>query len=490
MSMQSFADLGVSTAVVDALRARKIVEPFAIQKQVIGDVLAGRDVLARSPTGSGKTLAFGVPIIDRTAAESRRPSALVLAPTRELATQIVEELRPLCHARALRITAVYGGVGLLKQAQAAAKSHIIVATPGRLEDQLERRAFNLGNVQTLVVDEADRMLDMGFRPALDRIVALCPPNRQTLFFSATLEGEAGKAARRYTNNATFHEHGPSEAHASDDVEHTFVPVTHEGRLDALLEHLGGKRDLTLVFVRTKHGADKLVKKLGNAGVSAVAMHGNKTQRQRERALAQFEAYEIDTLVATDVAARGIDVAGISHVVNFDPPHDSETYVHRVGRTGRAGATGIAISLVSADQVKEMNRMVGVLGLDTGLGGGTSIGSAGFKRASKPFSAPQQSGPKPGSHKSGYAKHGGGGPQRAGAPTAGRHGDAKPARDGKPARAGSKPSGGGKFSRDGQFNRDGGYSRDGGAKRSGPSGRGGQSAGGKRQGAGKPRFKNS
>jgi superfamily II DNA/RNA helicase len=332
------------------------------------------------------------------------------------------------------------------------------------------------------------MLDMGFRPALDRIVALCPPNRQTLFFSATLEGEAGKAARRYTNNAAFHEHGPSEAHASADVEHTFVPVTHEGRIDALLEHLGGKRDLTLVFVRTKHGADKLVKKLGNAGVAAVAMHGNKTQRQRERALAQFEAYEIDTLVATDVAARGIDVSGISHVVNFDPPHDSETYVHRVGRTGRAGATGVAISLVSADQVKEMNRMVGVLGLDTGLGGGTSIGSGGFKRAARPLGTPQQSGPRPGGHRSGSTRHGGGGPQRAGSATAGRHGDSKPARDGQPARAGSKSSGG-KFGRDGQFNRDGGYSRDGGAKRSGPSGRGGQSAGAKRQGS-KPRFKNS
>ena len=488
MSMQSFADLGVSSAVVDALKARQIVEPFAIQKQVIGDVLAGRDVLARSPTGSGKTLAFGVPMIDRIAAESRRPSALVLAPTRELATQIVEELRPLCHARALRITAVYGGVGLLKQAQAAAKSHIIVATPGRLEDQLERRAFSLNNVHTLIVDEADRMLDMGFRPALDRIVALCPTDRQTLFFSATLEGEAGKAARRYTNNAAFHEHGPSEAHASEDVEHQFVPVTHESRLDALLEHLGGKRDLTLVFVRTKHGADKLVKKLGNAGVAAVAMHGNKTQRQRERALAQFEAYDIDTLVATDVAARGIDVAGISHVINFDPPHDSETYVHRVGRTGRAGATGVAISLVSSDQVKEMNRMVGVLGIDTGLGGGTSVGGEGFRRGGKPLGGarPEGTSARPAGHRSGQPRHGGAGPQRAGKPTAGRHSaEGKPAREAKPAARAGKSTGPGTFTRD---NRNGGFGRDGAAKRGGPSSRGGQSSGAKRQG--KPRFKNS
>ncbi|HEX3802707.1 MAG TPA: DEAD/DEAH box helicase [Solirubrobacteraceae bacterium] len=387
MSQESFADLGVSNAVVGALTARGINEPFAIQRAVISDVLSGRDVLARSPTGSGKTLAFGIPVIDRTAAESRRPAALVLAPTRELATQIVEELRPVAHAKALRVSAVYGGVGLLKQAQTAARSHIIVATPGRLEDQLARGAFNLNNVRTLVIDEADRMLDMGFKPALDRIVALCPPTRQTLFFSATLDGEAGKAARRYTNDASFHEHGHAERRASDDVEHRFVEVTHESRLDSLLEHLGGKRDLTLVFVRTKHGADKLVKKLSSHGVAAVAMHGNKTQRQRERALAQFEAFEVDTLVATDVAARGIDVSGISHVINFDPPHDSETYVHRIGRTGRAGATGIGITLVSSDQRRDVASIATELGIEHDLGGARpSVGAGGFNRGGiKPHS---------------------------------------------------------------------------------------------------------
>ncbi len=421
MPKQSFADLGVSKAVIDALAARRIVEPFAIQNSVIGDVLAGRDVLARSPTGSGKTLAFGVPVIDRTAAEARRPAALVLAPTRELATQIVDELRPVAQARALRITAVYGGVGLLKQAQAAARAHIIVATPGRLEDQLERRAFTLDHVRTLVIDEADRMLDMGFRPALDRIVALCPPSRQTLFFSATLDGEAGRAARRYTNDAVFHELGPSERRASVDVEHRFVEVTHESRMDSLLEHLGGKRDLTLVFVRTKHGADKLVKKLSGHGVAAVAMHGNKSQRQRERALAQFEAFEVDTLVATDVAARGIDVGGISHVINFDPPHDSETYVHRIGRTGRAGATGIGITLVSPDQNREVSQIARELGLEHGLPGSRpSVGAGGFK---------------PGH------KNGSGGPQRSGKPTAGRH-----ARSGQSSRTTES----GRSGRGGQF----------------------------------------
>ena len=379
MSTQSFADLGVSNAIVAALSARGITNPFPVQHAVIGDVLAGRDVLARSPTGSGKTLAFGIPVIDRTAAEARRPAALVLAPTRELATQIVDDLRPIAHARALKVAAVYGGVGLLKQATVAARAHIVVATPGRLEDQIARGAFTLDHVRTLVIDEADRMLDMGFRPALDRIVELCPRDRQTLFFSATLHGEAGKAARRYTNDAIFHEHGSSERRASVDVDHRFVEVTHDSRLSSLVEHLQGKRDLTLVFVRTKHGADKLVKKLSGEGITAVAMHGNKTQRQRERALAQFENYEVDTLVATDVAARGIDVTGISHVVNFDPPHDTETYVHRIGRTGRAGATGIGITLVSPDQRREIVQMAGDLGIEHGLGGGPSVQAGGFNR---------------------------------------------------------------------------------------------------------------
>jgi len=381
MSLKSFADLGVSNAVVSTLAKDGITEPFAIQKAVIGDVLSGRDILARSPTGSGKTLAFGIPLVDRTKAEARRPSTLILAPTRELATQIVDELRAIAHSRALRISAVYGGVGLLKQAQDAARSHIIVATPGRLEDQLERGAFTLDNVRSLVIDEADRMLDMGFRPALDRIVALCPAQRQTLFFSATLDGEAGKAARRYTTDAAFHEHGPSERRAS--VDHQFVEVTHDSRLDALVSHLKAPRELALVFVRTKHGADKLVKKLEGHGIAALAMHGNKTQRQREQALAKFESYHVDTLVATDVAARGIDVNGISHVINFDPPHDTDTYVHRVGRTGRAGATGVGVTLVSPDQRKDINRMVGELGINTGLGTRPSVQAGGFSRGERP-----------------------------------------------------------------------------------------------------------
>ena len=383
MSQQSFADLGVSKPVLGALREQGITSPFAIQQSVIGDVLAGRDVLARSPTGSGKTLAFGIPLVERTAADARRPAALILAPTRELATQIVDDMRGIAHSRALRITAVYGGVGLIAQAKRAAASQIIVATPGRLEDLLDRRAFTLDHVRALVLDEADRMLDMGFRPAVDRIVRACPADRQTLFFSATLDGEAGDIASRYTSDPVRREHGPVQRRASDDVEHRFVSVEHEHRLHALLGELRDERELALVFVRTKHGADRLVKRLRTQGVEALAMHGNKSQRQRESALARFEAGEVDVLVATDVAARGIDVTGISHVINFDAPPDSESYVHRIGRTGRAGVKGIGITLVGPAEVGDVRKLADHLGLEHGLGLGQAHGRPSGQRPSRP-----------------------------------------------------------------------------------------------------------
>jgi ATP-dependent RNA helicase RhlE len=366
MSNKSFAELGVSRAVASSLAQQGFTEPFEIQRLVVADVLAGRDVLAKSPTGSGKTLAFGIPLVDLIAADGPRPAALVLAPTRELATQIVDDLRAIAHSRALRVTAVYGGVGLVKQAREAARSHILVATPGRLEDLLARGAFKLDAVRLLVLDEADRMLDMGFRPSVDRIVSACPAKRQTLFFSATLDGEAGRLAQTFTTNPVVHEQGPTERRASIDVEHRFVRVDHEHRLEALVEELRRERELTLVFVRTKHGADRLVKRLRAYGVEALAMHGNKSQRQREQALARFESGAVDTLVATDLAARGIDVSGISHVINFDPPADSETYVHRIGRTGRAGAKGIGITLVSPSDNGDVSKLAQTLGLDHGL----------------------------------------------------------------------------------------------------------------------------
>ncbi|HEV2975142.1 MAG TPA: DEAD/DEAH box helicase [Solirubrobacteraceae bacterium] len=371
MSSQSFADLGVSSPVVDALSRRGVTAPFAVQSLVTGDVLAGRDVLVKSPTGSGKTLAFGIPIVERVSADGARPAALVLAPTRELASQIVEEIRDIAHARALRVTAVYGGVGLAKQASAAAKSHIVVATPGRLEDLLERGAFTLSAVRMLVLDEADRMLDMGFRPAVDRIVAACPRERQTLFFSATLDGAVGRVADCYTDDAVVHEHGPSGSRATDDVEHRFVAVRGDDRIGALVGELSRERELALVFVRTKRGADRLVKRLASSGVQAAAVHGNRSQRQREQALAQFRSGRIDTLVATDVAARGIDVQDISHVINFDLPGDHDVYVHRIGRTGRAGRRGIGITLVAEHDRGEARQIANKLDIAHGLGGGNA-----------------------------------------------------------------------------------------------------------------------
>ncbi len=362
MSSKTFADLGVSKAVVTALANRGFTEPFAIQNLIIGDILEGRDVLAKSPTGSGKTLAFGVPMLDRIDANGYgRPSALVLAPTRELASQIVDELYPLAHARALKITTVYGGVGITKQERDAVNSHIVVATPGRLEDLLQRGKLKLKHVNFLVLDEADRMLDMGFRPAVDRIVAKCPRERQTVFLSATLDGDAGRIAREYTSNPAQHAIEPDVGRL-EAIAHRFIAVERDDRLSLLVRELRADRDLALVFVRTKHGADRLVKRLAREGVKAVAMHGDKSQRQRERALDQFERGEVDTLVATDVAARGIDVRDISHVINFDPPEDGDTYTHRVGRTGRAGRTGEGVTFVGTEQAGDVQKMATQLGI--------------------------------------------------------------------------------------------------------------------------------
>ncbi len=363
MSSQSFAELGVSKLVVRALAARGINQPFAIQRLVIDDVLSGHDVLVQSPTGSGKTLAFGVPIVDRVEPGARRPAALILAPTRELAGQIVDELETIAAARNLNVAAVYGGVGFGPQIKRAQSAHVLVATPGRLEDLLQRGAVKLDGVRILVLDEADRMLDMGFKPAVDRIVARTPRDRQTLFFSATLEGATGKIAASYTSDPRRHVHAP-KAERRADVTHRFVHVdSQSAKLPALVQVLRqDERGRTLVFVRTKRGADRLVKRLGTKDVRAVAMHGDKSQSQRERALARFERGDVDTLVATDVAARGIDVADITHVINFDAPDGRDTYVHRVGRTGRAGQSGAGVSFVLADQARDMRRIAKDLGL--------------------------------------------------------------------------------------------------------------------------------
>jgi superfamily II DNA/RNA helicase len=421
MKHQTFADLGVSEVVAAELAKRKIEQPFAVQRMVIPDVLAGHDVLAKSPTGSGKTLAFGVPLVELLKDSDVRPSALVLAPTRELALQIVEDLRPLAHARALAIAAVYGGAGIVKQASLAARAHILVATPGRLLDLIERRDVTLERVRLLVLDEADRMLDMGFRPVVDKIVRMTSPKRQTLLFSATLDGEVGRLAKAYTHDARRHEHAHSPQRSAR-VEHRFVAVSHEGKVGRLVAELdAAERGLTLVFVRTKRGADRLVKKLTAHKVRAVAMHGDKSQGQRERALASFESGKVDTLVATDVAARGIDVAGITHVINFDIPATREDYVHRVGRTARAGASGVGLTLVAHDQARELVGMVSDLGLhrELELGGLTSDATRGRER------------PAPARRSDGSARHSGGGARRPNRP----QGSSK--RGGSPRRSGAR-----------------------------------------------------
>jgi len=364
--MQSFSDLGVSRPVADALAARGIDTAFPVQDMVIPDALAGNDVLCKSPTGSGKTLAFAAPMVDRLQASDRRPAGLVLVPTRELAIQIVEEIRDLARSRALSVAAVYGGAGIQRQSKAASRAHIVVATPGRLEDLIARRTIGLEHVRILVLDEADRMLDMGFRPAVDRIVARVPRRRQTLFFSATLDAEVRRVAGAFTTDARTHSHAP-KAERRTDVQHRFVRVSSAGKVDALVRELRHEeRGLTLVFVRTKHGADRLVKRLRGRDIEALAMHGNKSQRQRERALAAFESGRVDTLVATDVAARGLDVDDITHVINFDAPADRDGYVHRVGRTGRAGRSGTGVTFVAADQDKLIGQIAGDLSLHEAL----------------------------------------------------------------------------------------------------------------------------
>jgi ATP-dependent RNA helicase RhlE len=358
---QSFLALGVSTPVVRALESLNIHQPFAVQQLVLPDALAGLDILAESPTGSGKTLAFGLPLVERTANANRRPAALVLVPTRELATQVAADLRPLAEAKGLRVATVYGGVPLGAQAKRAKDAHVLVATPGRLHDLIERRMVALDGVRVLVLDEADRMLDMGFKPQVDRILRTVPQNRQTMLFSATFDGAVADLARAYTVNPShFRAEAPIEKQKGE-IEHTFVPVTAEGKLDRLVEQLNGERGLALVFVRTKHGADKLARKLERLNIAAAPMHGNLSQNQRERALARFETGKVTTLVATDVAARGLDVDDITHVINFDPPHGHDDYVHRVGRTGRAGRSGTGVTFVLPEQQADVRKIAVRLG---------------------------------------------------------------------------------------------------------------------------------
>jgi ATP-dependent RNA helicase RhlE len=361
MSTQSFRALGVSAEVERVLAERGIERPFPIQGLVLPDAIAGRDVLAKSPTGSGKTLAFALPIVEQVDRSGSQPAALVLVPTRELAAQVARELEPLAAAKGLSVSAVFGGAPLAQQARRAQRAQVVVATPGRLQDLVERRLLSLVKVELLVLDEADRMLDMGFRPQVERLLRRLPRRRQTMLFSATLDGEVGELARQYTRDPSRFETAAPSTRASGEVAHRFVPVTASAKVERLVEELSGERGLALVFVRTKRGADRLALKLAQHRVHALALHGDMPQSARERTLRRFRSGEVPTLVATDVAARGLDLEAITHVINFDPPADDTGYVHRIGRTGRAGRAGSGTTFVLPEQQADVSRLAARLG---------------------------------------------------------------------------------------------------------------------------------
>ncbi|MBW3557220.1 MAG: DEAD/DEAH box helicase [Actinobacteria bacterium] len=336
----------MSAEVLGLLAQRGIHSAFDVQAATIPAALAGRDVCGRAPTGSGKTLAFGIPLAARVSrARPARPRALVLVPTRELASQIQVELTPMLALRKRSIATFYGGVSFIPQLKMLRRGvDVAVACPGRLADLVRRGNLILDEVELVVVDEADRMADMGFLPEVRRILDQVRPDRQTLLFSATLDGQVDVLVRHYQHDPHRVEVAPPEQE-EDRTTHVFVDTGREQRVDKTAE-LVGRHGSAIVFCRTKHGADRLTTQLARAGVSAVAIHGNRNQAQRERALAAFAGGRVQALVATDVAARGIHVDGVGCVVHFDLPADTKDYVHRSGRTGRAGAEGMVVSFVT------------------------------------------------------------------------------------------------------------------------------------------------
>lgn len=347
--MPSFTDLGVRKDIVTRLTARGVTEPFPIQAATIADALAGRDVCGKAPTGSGKTIAFGIPMVSVVGkAAPRAPRGLVLVPTRELATQVANELISVAGPK-VRITTVFGGVSYGNQLRDLRRgTDILVACPGRLKDLVDRNECRLDAVEFVVLDEADRMADMGFLPEVRRILDQVRSDRQMLLFSATLDGDINTLIERYQNNPVRH-----EVEGADDAPenvHHFWKTDRAGRVKLAAE-IVLKEYSAIVFCRTKHGADRLADQLAGFGVSAAAIHGDRTQKQRERALDAFTRGKVQCLVATDIAARGIHVDNVGCVLHFDPAGDDKDYIHRSGRTGRAGSAGTVISLVMPDQVK-------------------------------------------------------------------------------------------------------------------------------------------
>ncbi len=395
MTTQTFASLGVPEQIVTALAKRNITEPFPVQEATIPDALAGRDVAGRAPTGSGKTLAFGLPLLARVdKATKRQPRSLILAPTRELAEQIKDELEPLARAVSRYVFAVYGGVPYGKQRSALARGvDVLVATPGRLEDLIDQGLVDLGRVNIVVVDEADRMADMGFLPAVRRILDKTASQRQTLLYSATLDGDVAVLVRDYQTDPIRHETGSAEPDTID-AEHHFWLVQHHDRVEHTAELIvrGGR---SIVFTRTRHGADRLSKQLDKMGVTSVALHGGRSQGQRQRALKSFSSGRVQALIATDVAARGIHIDSVETVIHYDPAADHKDYLHRSGRTARAGATGTVVSLVTREQRKSVSRLQHDLNMRAPIGEPdiNAIGGSGH-RPLAPTEAPRHGASRP------------------------------------------------------------------------------------------------
>jgi superfamily II DNA/RNA helicase len=361
--MTTFNSLGVAEDLAESLAGRGITEPFPIQLLTIPDALSGRDVCGKAKTGSGKTLAFGLPILQNLAkAEPGRPAALVLVPTRELAVQVNDELSPLAKKRGMRVAAIYGGADIDVQIKAINSGvEMIVATPGRLIDLIDRQAVALSAVDHVVIDEADRMADMGFMPQVEWVLRHIEGDHQTLLFSATLDGAVDGLVSRYQNDPAMHEVA-STGVTVDEMLHRFIQV-HEMDKPKVAAAIASNVERTLLFVRTKMRADKLVRQLRQEGVEAEAIHGDLRQRSRERALKLFTKGDVRVLVATDVAARGIHVDDIDVVIHYDPAPEHKTYLHRSGRTARAGGSGIVVTLVLWNEELEVKRVMKRLSLE-------------------------------------------------------------------------------------------------------------------------------
>jgi superfamily II DNA/RNA helicase len=359
----TFGALGISADLVAALDERGITAPFPVQSLTIPDLLAGRDVCGKAKTGSGKTLAFGLAVVERvTQCPARHPGALVLVPTRELATQVAEELEPLARVRGRSVHAVYGGTDIERQTKALRRGvDIVVATPGRLIDLIERSAISLADIGVVVLDEADRMADMGFLPQVEWVLRHVGTPHQTMLFSATLDGDVDHVVRVHMSDPVFHE-VVSDRVDVDDMEHRFLAVHQMDKVRVAAAVSRGV-ERCLIFVRTKRGADRLAGQLEREGVAAMPIHGDLRQSARERALGDFTDGKLHVLVATDVAARGIHVDEIDVVMHYDPPEDHKSYVHRSGRTARAGTSGVVVTLVLWDQERDIRLLQKRLGLD-------------------------------------------------------------------------------------------------------------------------------